>query len=426
MRFRSTVLAVVLLVSAVIPAATNAAAPNAVITWNQYAIEALANPTTAPLPGAGQTPPVTAIHLAMVQGAVYDAVNSIVGDHRPYLQGLPAVPADASQEAAVITAAHDVLVGLVPPLSQVIRDRLDGLRDAGLAAIDDGAANDAGVHAGAAAAAAMLANRANDGRFGSFRFTPSDDVGEWRPTPPLNFGDPFAWVAKVRPFTLKRPSQFRTEGSPSVTSAEYAVAFDEVKSLGSATGSDRSTAQDAMAAFYVEAPSTLWYRTFRTIAYDEDLALAESARLFGMLSFATADAVIGCWDNKAFHSNWRPITAIQLGDSDGNPLTDGQADWTPMLTTPPYPDVASGYNCFTGAVVHTARKFFGTDKFTFTAHSAASNTDRTFTRFTGAVRETIEVRILHGLHFRFADVQGAWLGKKVAQWVDRHAFQPID
>ena len=137
--------------------------------WNAHTLNALANATTAAVPGAGQTPPVSAIHMAMVQGAVYDAVNSIDGGHEPYLGGLPPADPAASLDAAVATAAHHVLVGLgiapVPALPQVVRDRLDALYAETLAAIGDGSAKDLGIAAGASAAAAMLTERTGDGRY---------------------------------------------------------------------------------------------------------------------------------------------------------------------------------------------------------------------------------------------------------------------
>ena len=207
--------------------------------WNLHAANALINAPTAPIPGAGQTPPVSELHLAMVQGAVYDAVNAIDGGHQPYLAGLPPASPSASQEAAVATAAHDVLVGLgiglVPPLPQVVRDRLDALYADALADIPDGAAKTGGIAAGAAAAAAMLEARATDGRYVPFSFTVGDDAGQWRPTPPGFVNDPFAWVARVEPFLLQSPSQFRTKGPHALTSGAYAREYNEVKELGGPT-----------------------------------------------------------------------------------------------------------------------------------------------------------------------------------------------
>jgi hypothetical protein len=314
-----------------------------------------------------------------------------------------------------------------PALPQVVVDRVNLAYTDSLAGIPDSQAKTDGIAAGAAAATAMFTNRANDGRNGPFRFTTGTQAGEWRPDLPAFVSDPNAWMARVRPFTLKSTDQFRTEGPPALTSNQYTAEFNEVKALGAATGSSRSPEQSEVAAFFTDNAILLGYRTMRTIAMDEDLSIVESARLFGMVGISTGDAVIGCWDNKAHWSNWRPITAIREAGNDGNPDTTPQDGWLPLLPTPPYPDVSSGYNCFTAATMYSAANFFGTDKFTFTMHSTVPNTtDRTYTRFSRVLRDTVDARIYQGLHFRTADMAGAWLGKKVANWVDKYEFGPVD
>ena len=244
---------------------------DAVREWNLHAANALINASTAPIPGAGQTPPVSELHLAMVQGAVYDAVNAIDGGHQPYLAGLPPASPSASQEAAVATAAHDVLdglgIGLVPPLPQVVRDRLDAFYDEALADIPDGAAKTDGVAAGAAAAAAMLEARTDDGRYVPFSFLVGDEAGAWRPTPPALINDPFAWVARVDPFLL---GAHRSSGPRAPTrspAARYAREYNEVKKLGT-SGSPRTAEQEAVAQFYNVNPIELFNRTFRVITED--------------------------------------------------------------------------------------------------------------------------------------------------------------
>jgi hypothetical protein len=158
------------------------------------------------------------------------------------------------------------------------------------------------------------------------------------------------------------------------------------------------------------------------------LSVAEDARLFGMTSMSSADALIGCWDNKDYWSFWRPTTAIRLAGDDGNGATDPQDGWVPLISTgtPPYPDEPSGYNCFSAAMMHAAKAFFGTDKVGFTLGSSVTGTTRTYDRFTFVLRDTIDARVWLGIHFRAADVHGAWLGKKVAQWVDKHYFEPVN
>ena len=433
---------------------TAVAAPpdDTVLDWNLNALDALFNPPLPspppvpppPRPGAGQTPPVAAQHLAMVQGAVYDAVNMIDRSHEPFLHGLPRAPTWASKSAAASTAAHHVLVGLgiapVPALPSATLTWLDTEYTASLAAIPDGRSKDAGVEAGEAAAAAMLTKRTGDGRYVPFSFTCGEDPGEWRPvsaltcTTPSGPSDPFAWVAKVKPFTLKSNSQFRSDGPAELGSRKYAKEYDEVKRLGGTgtplTPNERTQEQTEAAQFFTVNPMPVYSRMLRGLAQGKRLSLAEQARLFAMVNVAHADAAINCWDDKAFWSNWRPITAIRLGDSDTNPRTVGDPAWTSFNATPPYPDVSSGYNCVTGSVMNAAKAFFGKDKMEFDLTAtvtlgfpAPTAMTRHYSRFTDVVDDTIDARIWQGIHFRTADEAGAEIGKNVARWIDKHFFE---
>ena len=404
---------------------------DAVLDWNEYAIQALINAPTATPAGAGQPPPVSVLHLAMVHGAVYDAVNMIDRGHEPYLGGLPAAPASASKAAAVAAAAHDVLVGVnvVPPLSSTIVQRLDGLLAESIAAatVHDGpAAVTAGIAAGGAAADAMLAERANDGRYGSFRFTVGSGIGEWRPTPPGLVNDPNAWIARVDPFAMKSGSQFRTPGPRRVGSAAYRAEYNEVKALGgngTSTPTSRSANQTAVAQFFTANPVEMYNRTFRSLAASEGLTLAEQARLFALLNLSGGDAAIACWDDKAYWSFWRPITAIRTDD--GDPLTVTDPNWTSLLASPPYPDHPSGYNCQTGAFMHAAKAFFGRKiDFGLTAQLASGPVTRSYERFTDVIDDTVDARVWLGIHFRSADVDGAWIGKRTANWLTGHHLRP--
>jgi hypothetical protein len=434
-------LAVLALVGAIglVPAASVAAAEptDMVLVWNANAVNVIGQPATNTPPGLGQGPPLAALHVAMVHGAIYDAVNAIDGGHEPYLPGLSA-PSTASQAAAVAQAGHDVLYGITPAANTAVRDRIDAMLAASLALIDPGQAKTDGIEIGADAAAAMLAARANDGRFDVEPFLTSNDVGKWRLVPPLN-ANVQGQFATVTPLTLKSPGQFKTEGLPAVTSAQYAAEFNEVKALGAQSGSSRTAAQTLMAGFYTANPLFFYNSGLRGIATNQGLSTSDQARLFVKTSMAGADALIGCWANKKIWSTWRPATAIHEAANDGNPLTEPDPTWTSLFAAPGYPDEPSGYNCYTGGFWQSARFFFGTDKFEFSLTSpgvpenaAAGNpvgvpgSTRTFTRFTGVVRDTIEGRILNGYHFRTADVHGAWIGRKAAQWIDKHYFEPVD
>jgi hypothetical protein len=422
-------LAVVLIAaSLLVPAAPAIAAEpgDMVLQWNAKALAAIQNAPTATPPGLGQAPPGSVIQLAIIQGAVYDAVNAIDGGHESLLDGLSA-PSTASQAAAAATAAHHVLVGLTPATLPQVIESLDAQYAASLAAIDDGQAKTDGIAVGAAAATAMLANRAGDGRFSPRTFTIGTGLGEWRLVPPLN-ANVFAWVSDVRPFTLKSASQFRTEGPPDISSAQYAAEFNEVKAVGRATGSTRTPDQELLAAFVSTNPVPIQYRALREIAVARGLSTAEQARLLAQTSVSGADAAIGCWESKVHWSFWRPYTAIRNAADDGNPATEADPDWTSLVAAPGYPDNPSGYNCITASTMYAARLFFGTDRISFTLNNQASvpPTVRDYHRLTDVIDDAVDGRVLIGLHFRSADTQGAWLGKKVAQWVDRHEFGPAE
>jgi len=438
-----TVLTMAMLGSSAGTAAADSPA-TAVLDWNKHALDALANAPTAGTPGAGMTPPVQAVHLAIVQGAVYDAVNAIDGGHEPYLEGLPPAPDTASEAAAAATAAHDVLVSVLnqTPLTATFTDairaaiieRLNALLANSIAAAtaaDGASAVSDGIDAGNAAATAMIARRTGDGRWGAFRFTCGEDPGEWRPatstvcTTPSGPSDPFAWVAKVDPFVVQSGLQFVSKGPRDLTSGAYAKEYNEVKTLG-APGSARSAEQQAVSDFFLVNPIELYNRAFRGYADAQGLTLAEQARLFAELTLSGGDALITCWESKALYSFWRPLTAIRLGDEDGNPKTDGDPSWTSAIATPPYPDHTSGYNCATGSYMEAAELYFGPGRTTFTLQHAADPMSRTYDHFRDVWDDTIDARIYQGIHFRSADEMGAQIGRDVARWVDKHALQPVE
>jgi hypothetical protein len=377
------------------------------------------NATNTLIGTAGQGPTVAALHLAMVHGAVYDAVNAIDGGYDPYLTAPAAMPW-YSKDAAAATAAYRVLSNLVP----LQQGTLDGLYAASLAGIPDGPAKAGGVTVGEAAATAMLTARADDGRLVPFSFPVGSEPGEWRPVLPAFANDPFARLARIRPFMTTTPSQFRSDGPNPITSPEYASEFAEVKALGRQTGSTRTADQTDMARFWAEHPPAMWSRIFRQLSAGHGLTVAENARYFAMLYLTGADSLISCWDDKAHWLYWRPITAIREANTDGNAATSADPAWLPLIPTPPYPEHPSGHACLSSSFVRTLRDFFGTNQAEFSALSGFSGTTRSFSRFSEAIHEIIDARVYSGIHFRIADVQGAVIGKKVANWREKHFFQP--
>jgi hypothetical protein len=425
-------------------------AGNMATAWNAIASTAI---MAAPPQGAGQPPHAAVLSLAMVQGAVYDAVNAIDGNHQPYLVAPPANPG-ASKDAAAATAAFCVLVGSsdddptvpceLPGLFPGQFSALKPVFDASLASIPDGSAKDDGVEVGGAAATAMLAARANDGRFGPFTFIEGFDPGEWRLAPPqgatgIVAKDPAPWVGFVKPFLVPTVEMLRSDGPNPLTSAAYAADFNEIKELGSLTSTKRTADQTAAAIFWQDSGPAIWNRVYRSLATSRELDIVDSARLFAMTNLSAADGSIGCWNDKAYWSFWRPITAIREAASDGNPATEADPNWVPLfdpsvpvsgapLVTPGFPDHPAGHTCISGATVRALQAFFGTDKVSFTATSnkclPVPCPARSFDRFSDALKEIIDARVWGGIHFRTADMQGAVLGRKVVQYMEKHYFQP--
>jgi PAP2 superfamily len=396
--------------AAVVLAAPATAHADAVTDWNLNAANAI-------YVTGGQPPQQSVPHLAMVQGAVFDAVNAIDGGHEGYLiTSRLATPSD-SKEAAVATAAYRVLLNIVPAQKPV----LDAQYAASLAGISDGPAKTRGIAVGEAAAAAMIAARTADGRFSSFRFVVGTVPGVWRPVLPAFVNDPNAWLKDVKPFLIRSASQFRSEPPYRLTGRKYAKDFAEVKSLGSATSTTRTPDQTLAARYWAENPPATWNRIFRTISAQQGLSLVDNARLFAELYMTAADSLINVWDDKAHYSFWRPITAIREADTDGNHRTDPDPGWLPLIATPPYPEHSSGHAALSGSIVRTMQQFFGTDKIGWTDTNNAGLT-RSFTRFSQAIEDVIGARVWSGIHFHKADEDGATIGRRVANYRDKHYF----
>jgi hypothetical protein len=419
--------------------APTAARADTVTDWNDTA-------STAIVGVAKQPPPVAVQSFAMVQGAVYDAVDAIDGRYRPYLETPPARRTD-SQDAAAATAAFRVLTGaladLLPEQEVMLQQLLQPRYVASLAAIPDGPAKTRGIADGEQAAAAMLAARHDDGNPHNGRseaFTPvvGTTPGAWRPTPPLGVKDPAPWVANVRPFLVPSVDMLRVSGPNPLTSRAYARDFNEVKSLGALKSTTRTDDQTNAAIFWQENAYSLYNRVFRTLAADNHLSLADSARMLAMTNLAGADSAIGCWHEKYRWNFWRPITAMREADTDGNPATKADKEWLPLfdpstpvapgapqLVTPAFPDNPSGHLCATAAIVTTLQHFFGSDQVPFSVKSNESGAIRHFARLSDVLREVTDARVWAGIHFRTADVQGAGLGRTVAEYEYRHYFQPV-
>ena len=417
----AAVIAVAVVAAFALPAAARA---DAVTDWNSFANAAIFS--------TGPTAHAATLSTAMVHGAVYDAVNAIAGGYAPYLP-TPAADPLFSQDAAAATAAFRVAAALVP--SQLTT--LQGRYDASLLAIPAGPAKTGGIAVGEAAATAMLAARAHDGRNGSFTFVLGTTPGVWRTSPPFFLLDPTPWVGNVTPFLIPNAAMLRSDGPNALTSKAYADDFNEVKSIGSLTSTTRTADETMAAIFWQSQPGGLYGGVMRSLSARFALSTAQNARLFAMVSLAAADGAIACWNDKYYWNFWRPTEAIHEAASDGNPMTVADPGWkplfdpstptTPVLSTPAFPDHPSGHSCVSAASLHAMQNFFGTDKIAFNMVSSRFPTQpRHYERFSLALKEVIDARVWGGIHFRTADEQGAVIGKKVAHWEWKHYFEPVE
>ncbi|MCF3131011.1 vanadium-dependent haloperoxidase [Streptomyces olivochromogenes] len=397
------------------PAPRTAADPAAVVReWNAIATDTIKT-SLGPRP-SGQA----AIWEGFVSVAVYNAVVGIEGGYALYKWNEHG-PATASSAAAAATAAHDVLVAYFPAFQQ----QLDTAYADSLAALPAGQATDQGVDYGRRAAARIIELREGDGRFANLPFTASPAPGVWRPTPPAF--QPFidTWLATLRPLLLASPQQFRPGGPRALSSAAYAKDFLELKSMGAKTGSGRSPQQTETALFFSGNLVAQVQAAVRDHAARHQLGVAETARLFAAVNASATDAVVTAWDAKFHYGSWRPITAIRLADTDGNPATTADPAWEPLLVTPPHPDYIAGHTTVAAAVARALTDALGTSHIDLNVPSEVTGTTRFYDSADALNRDMVDARVWGGVHSRTADVDGCRAGARVAAWALDHYFQPV-
>jgi len=390
-----------------------AASSDPITEWGVTASSAATASAMAPL----RTPITFAIlHLAM-----YDAINAIAGDRRPYAANV-SVTRPASAQAAAIEAGYRILLAEFPGQQAM----LDARRTALLAAEPGSPAKSNGIAVGAAVAQQLLALRANDGRNVSITYVPGSGAGAWVPTPPAFLPVTTAFLARVTPFTMRGPSQFRPAGPPDLGSRKWVADYNEVKAFGVKNGSARSDEQTATAIFWEPLAGTVWPATIRRIAREQSLDLVTSARFQAAAFAAFADGLIACWDAKFYFDWWRPVSAIHNGETDGNRLTTRDPLWEPLAVTPNFPEYPSGHTCATGAVAHTIQDVLqheGLQHVAIPARNVVSGEERFYRSADEVVDEVIEARMLLGLHFRSADEDGADIGRRIAHQIRRDFFR---
>jgi hypothetical protein len=333
----------------------------------------------------------------------------------------PEVPGPASGDAAAAAAGRQTLLALFPERS----DDIEGWYVASLAAVPDGEEETNGIAVGEAAAAAILALRANDGRnAGTPIVEPPADAGVWVRTPPAFAAPQVPWARYITPWHLDGASQIRPGPPPPLDSRKYRKGYEEVMALGGAAGGSAAEEQKDVARFWADQPMLQWNRAWRGIAQAQELSGLDAARFFAMLSTAGADALIGCWDAKYEYMFWRPVTAIRAGG--GDPRLAGDPTWISLVTTPNHPEYPGGHGCLSGAATSALKRFFGTDSFALTIDSNVAGVAapvRYYSRFSQVIDEVHDARVYGGLHYRFSSEAGESIGRKAARHAAR-AFRP--
>ena len=378
-----------------------------VTDWHEHMLVALGN--------AGIRPPVSTREASLVSAAVFDAVNGIERRYAP-IHVPAAAPRGASKRAAADQAAYVVLVARFP--SQ--EPDLGAKRTASLAAIgDEGESMRRGIAWGQTVADAILLWRSTDG------FTPapppylgSEEVGKWRPTPTAFASGAVPQFATMAPWGMLTPDQFRPAGPPALDTEQYLADYIEVKQMGSIDSTLRTEDETDACLFAAATSGTyVWNRLAIDLAADHGFELSDNARLLATLNLAMADSVIACWDAKYFYEFWRPVTAIPLADTDGNPQTIADPAWEPLLATPAHPEYTSGHSSASSAAATVLADYFGDDTPFMLQSPAAPGWIRIYPSFSAAVDEVTEARVFAGIHFRAACEDGAVLGSEVAAFI---------
>ena len=414
-----------------------ASAQNAVTFWNTIAARTAVQ--------GKATPGMAGMFLAYADLAAFDALNAIHPRFQAYGGIQPAASPGASESAAVAAAMHDVLVHYFP--SQAASDPnatppfigLDERYADYLASLTDGAAAiNAGVQVGQQAAAAMIALRNNDGVFGVNNYVfQTPGPGVYQPTPPFPYpGAQTPWIADMAPFTMTSAGQFfPDEGPTALSSDQWAEDYNRTKTYGSLTSTARSAEQTTIGLFWTAHPAIPFTGMLNDLATSHALGALDSARLFAMVFAGYSDAFIGCMNAKYTFNFWRPVTAIQEGDTDGNPDTVGDLNWAPLATTPNHPEYPAAHGCVTGAITSIVASYFGTRNVTL--HVTATypvpaalgggtvTATRTYNSTDDLLNEVQVARIYGGMHFAHSILQGTVLGQKVARQLARRFFQPL-
>ena len=357
--------------------------------------------------------------LATTQLAVFEAVNAIEKNYEPYL-GTVVAPAGASADAAAIVAAHGVLRFYAPVSAWAT---LDNAKTASLAAIPDGPAKAGGIATGEAAAAAMLANRFNDGATPPQSYLPtSNDPYQWQLTAGCSAagGNFYNWRS-LKTFGIASAEEFRADAPPALDTPQYARDFEEVKRVGRNTSTDRPQDRTDVARFYAAtSPGTIMNMAARQIAAAQGRSLSHNARALALINMAISDAAVASFGTKYHYTTWRPETAIHNADVDGNAGTEADATWQPLITAPCFPSYTSNHASLSSGGAEVLRRLYGEGEHAITiSNPTLPALVYNYTEFKQILNDISDARVFGGIHFRYDQDSGERLGRAVGTAVHK-------
>jgi PAP2 superfamily len=390
-----------------------------VLDWNALMLDCIRLDNTAPT--------ISTRNLALLNTAIFDAVNSITRTHQPYRFELDPPP-DVSIEAAAVGAGYETVVLLYPSR----QPRASALYNAYLASAAPGPLLTSSLEFGRMVGMLTVDSRGDDGSKTEVPYVPSSAPGEWQRTPPYYRPPLTPQWGYVDLFCLPDVERFLPAAPPSLDSVEYAAALNEVKAIGRQDSALRTDEEGQIAVFwsdfsYTAMPPGHWFEIAATLSQSRGLGLEENARMFALLSLAQADAAIVCWEAKYRYNLWRPITAIWRAEEGGNEATQSDSSWESYIESPPFPSYPSGHSTFSMASAQVLTLVFKTDAIEFTTTSDASpGRIRQFNSLSACAEEVGMSRIYGGIHFQFDNSSGKTSGKQIGEYVSTNFLLPND
>jgi hypothetical protein len=380
--------------------------PDPVLAWSAHAQQAI----------VAEAPAASPVLLGIAHVAMYDTAVALGLRAEPFLHRERAAR-PISAPAAVAAATYHVLAARLPGQRHFLTTTYERY----LAEIPSGQAKRNGVDLGARVAARVLAWRAGDGLDGSVPYEQRPPgPGVWEPTaptPPIGLS-----LTRVRPLSLRAVNQLRPTGPQPLAGAGYARDVAEVRRFGRIDSTERTAAQTETVHFWSENAAVQWNRAVHQIVLDRRLSLGTAARLLAAVHVSVGDATLACFDAKYHYRFWRPVHTITRADTDGNPRTEPDPTWQPLLNVN-HPEYPSGHACLTGAAAATLRRLLRGDGFRYRVDSAVTGTTRVYRSFHAAVNEASDARVWAGLHLRHSMRDGALIGADAARWVTNRHFQ---